>query len=261
MQPKAIELRGRATGGGRFPAICAPLVGRTRERLLAEVAVVAAKRPDILEWRVDFFEGIVDAAQVVDVLRGIKQAAGGTPILFTRRSMREGGERITLSEDQVVALYRTVCATGDVDLVDYEMGNHPNHVQEVREISQAQGIKLILSFHDFHRTPPADVLEQRFAQAARLGADIAKVAVMPQGMDDVLTLLSATLRASKELEIPLVSMSMGRLGAITRMCGWAFGSAMTFAVGEASSAPGQMAIEDVETALALLQKAIRPQDL
>jgi 3-dehydroquinate dehydratase-1 len=56
-------------------------------------------------------------------------------------------------------------------------------------------------------------------------------------------------------------MSMGRFGAVTRMCGWAFGSAMTFAVGEASSAPGQMAIEDVETALAVLQKAIRPTDL
>jgi 3-dehydroquinate dehydratase-1 len=261
MQPKAIELKGRAAGTGRFPAICAPLVGRTRERLLAEVAVVAAKRPDILEWRVDFFEGIGDTAQVLDVLAGLRQAAGGIPILFTRRSMREGGERIALSETEVVALYRAVCASGEVELVDFEMGNDPTDVQEVRVMSKAHGIKLILSFHDFHRTPSADVLAQRFAQAASLGADIAKVAVMPQGMDDVLTLLSATLRASNALEIPLVSMSMGRFGAVTRMCGWAFGSAMTFAVGEASSAPGQMAIEDVETALAVLQKAIRPTDL
>jgi 3-dehydroquinate dehydratase-1 len=261
MQPKAIELRGRARGSGRFPAICAPLVGRTRERLLAEAAVVAAKSPDILEWRVDFFDGIGETAQVLDALAGIKRAARGTPILLTRRSMREGGEPIALSESEVVALYRAVCATGDVELVDFEMGNHPADVLEVREISRAQGVKLILSFHDFHRTPPAEMLEQRFAQAASLGADIAKVAVMPQGMDDVLTLLSATLRASRALEIPLVSMSMGRFGAITRMCGWTFGSAMTFAVGEASSAPGQLAIEDVETALALLQKAIRPQDL
>jgi len=261
MHPKAIELRGRATGNGRFPAICAPLVGRTRERLLAEVAVVAAKRPDILEWRVDFFDGIGDTAQVMDVLAGIKQAARGIPILFTRRSMREGGERIALSEGEVVALYGAVCASGDVDLVDFEMGNLPTDVLAVREMSRARDIKLILSFHDFQRTPPAEALEQRFAQAASLGADIAKVAVMPQGMDDVLTLLSATVRASKELDIPLVSMSMGRFGAVTRMCGWAFGSAMTFAVGEASSAPGQMAIEDVEAALALLQKAIRPQDL
>jgi len=63
------------------------------------------------------------------------------------------------------------------------------------------------------------------------------------------------------LRIPVVSMSMGRLGAITRLSGWAFGSAMTFAVGENSSAPGQLAIEDVDTGLALLQKALRLQDL
>lgn len=261
MQPKAIDLRGWTTGSTRFPAICAPLVGRSRDRLLAETALVAAKRPDILEWRVDFFEGIGDASLVLKALAGIRQSAAGIPILFTRRSMREGGERITLTEDEVVALYRAVCASGDVELVDFEMDNRPGDVQAVREISRAQGIKLILSFHDFERTPPADALAQRFAQAASLGADIAKVAVMPQGMEDVLTLLSASLRASQELDIPLVSMSMGRLGAVTRMCGWAFGSAMTFAVGEASSAPGQIAIEDVEAALALLQKTVRPQDL
>lgn len=261
MAPRSIQLKGRPAGSERFPAICAPLVGRTRERLLAEVAVVAAKHPDILEWRVDFFDAIGDTAQVLAALAGIRRAAGGIPILFTRRSVGEGGERIGLSEAEVVALYRAVCASGNVELVDFEMGNDAADVRQVREMSRAHGIQLVLSFHDFHGTPAAEVLEQRFAQAASLGADIAKVAVMPQGMDDVLTLFSATSRAGKAQSIPLVSMSMGRLGAITRMCGWAFGSAMTFAVGGASSAPGQLAIEDVEAALALLQKAIRPEDL
>ena len=260
MQPKAIELEGRVAGS-RFPAICAPLVGRTPERLLAEAAVVVAKRPDILEWRVDFFEGIGDAASVVDVLARIKQAASGIPILFTRRSSREGGERIALSEAQVIALYRAVCATGHIDLVDFEMENLAADVNEVRNISRELGIKLILSFHDFQGTPAPQVLEQRFEQAARLGADIAKVAVMPHSMEDVLALLAATLHSSSKLDIPLISMSMGRLGAVTRICGWAFGSAMTFAVGEASSAPGQMAIEDVDAARVLLQKACRREDL
>lgn len=261
MQPRAIELAGRPAGGARFPLICAPLVGRTRERLLAEAAVVAAKRPDILEWRVDFFDAIGDTAAVTGALAGIKRAAGGLPILFTRRSAREGGEAIPLSEAQVVSLYRAVCATGDVELVDFEMGNDPADVRQVREFSRERGVQLILSFHDFQRTPDAQTIGQRFAQAAALGADVAKVAVMPQGMDDVLALLSATQRSSQALAIPLVSMSMGRLGAVTRLCGWAFGSAMTFAVGEASSAPGQVAIEDVDAAVALLQKALRPQDL
>lgn len=260
MQPKAIELNGKPVGA-RFPAICAPLVGHTVERLLSEVAAVAAKKPDLLEWRVDFFEGIGDTALVVDVLARIRQASGGIPLLLTRRSMREGGERISLSEAQVISLYHAVCQTGHVDLADFEMGNDPADVREVRELTQARGIKLILSFHDFARTPALEDLQQRFAQAESLGADIAKIAVMPQSMDDVLTLLRATLLSSAALRIPVVSMSMGRLGAITRLSGWAFGSAMTFAVGESSSAPGQLAIADVDAGLALLQKALRPQDL
>ena len=75
MQPKAIQVKGKPLGGGRFPAICAPLVGRTSQALLAEVAVVAAKQPDLLEWRVDFFEGIGGTAAVVDVAARIKQPA------------------------------------------------------------------------------------------------------------------------------------------------------------------------------------------
>lgn len=260
MQAKAIEVNGRPAGSGRFPAVCAPLVGRTREKLLSEAAVVAAKKPDILEWRVDFFEGIGDTPQVVELAARIKQAAPGIPLLFTRRSSREGGENIALSEAQVIGLYGAVCASGHAEMVDYEMGNEPAQVREVRELAKDNNVKLILSFHDFKGTPSLQVLGQRFDQAQQLGADVAKVAVMPHNMEDVLTLLTATLQASEKLDIPVISMSMGGFGSVTRLCGWAFGSAMTFAVGESSSAPGQMPIEDINSGLAVLRKAFgKPQ--
>jgi 3-dehydroquinate dehydratase-1 len=50
-------------------------------------------------------------------------------------------------------------------------------------------------------------------------------------------------------------MAMGGPGSLTRLCGWAFGSAMTFAIGQGASAPGQLPIEDLERGLALLHKA------
>lgn len=253
--PKAIELNGKPLGSGRFPAICAPLVGRTRDALLAEAAIVAAKQPDLLEWRVDFYEQMADTTAVIGLAREIKQAAKGIPLLFTRRSSKEGGEKIALSEEQVVSLYRALCESGQPDLVDFEMGNELAHVREVRDFSRAAGIKLILSFHDFQRTPAVDVLNQRFAKAQELGADVAKVAVMPRGMEDVLALLEATLQASQKLDIPVVSMSMAGMGSVTRLCGGAFGSAMSFAVGQSSSAPGQMPIEELDAGLAILRKA------
>jgi 3-dehydroquinate dehydratase-1 len=256
MQPKAITHQGKPLGGTRFPAICAPLVGRTREALLAEAAAVAAKQPDLIEWRVDFFDGIADAKAVAELAGRIKDVARRIPILFTCRWSREGGEKIALSQADVVGLHRAVGESGHVDLIDFEMANEPGQVRQVRESSQAHGVQLILSFHDFQRTPGIDELSQRFAQAEQLGADIAKIAVMPRDMHDVLTLLGATLQSSRELRIPLVSMAMGGPGAVTRLCGGVFGSALSFAIGQSASAPGQMPIEDLDAGLAILRKAL-----
>jgi 3-dehydroquinate dehydratase-1 len=253
---KPILLNGKPVGSGRFPTICTPLIGRTREQVLAEIAMVLPKQPDLLEWRVDFFQKIDDAAAVVAMAGEIRQAAGGVPVLFTRRSTKEGGEPIPLSEAQVVALIEAVCARRLVELVDFEMNNDQHHVAQVRAASKACGIGLVLSFHNFQSTPPQAVLCQRFAQAQQLGADVAKLAVMPQRLEDVLSVLTATLESSQKLEIPVVSMSMGGYGAITRLFGGFFGSAMSFAVGATASAPGQVPIEDLNTVLGILQKSM-----
>ena len=256
---KAIELHGKPVAGGKFPLICTPLVGRTRDQILTEVQVVLAKKPDLLEWRVDFFEDIASTAEVISVARAIKVAAAGIPVLFTRRSIREGGEKIALSEEKVIALYQAVCESGQIELIDFEMSNDAVHVALVREAARAHDIKLVLSFHNFSFTPGLETLGQRFLQAEQLGADVAKVAVMPRSLEDVLTLLGATLSASQKLRIPLISMSMGPYGSLTRLFGWAFGSALTFAVGASSSAPGQVPIEDLNTVLSILQKSLAGQ--
>ena len=253
---KAIQLNGQAIADARLPLICTPLVGRTLDELLAELEVVLPKQPDVLEWRVDFFEKISDTALVIAAAEAIKKAAGGLPLLFTRRSTLEGGEKIALNEDQVVALYNAVCQSKHIDLIDYEMVNDGANIVRVREAARANGIKLVLSFHNFSYTPAIETLAAKFLTADQLGADVAKVAVMPRDLDDVLTLLTATHQASKKLRIPLISMSMGPLGAITRMVGGVFGSSLSFAVGATSSAPGQMPIEDLNTVLAILRESM-----
>ena len=255
MQPRAIILGGKPLAGGRVPAICAPLVASTREELAREAAAVAALQPDLIEWRVDFFAALADTAQVLAAAGAVHQAAGGIPILFTRRSQREGGQPIALAEPEVLALYAAVAASGTVAALDFEMENAAADVARVRELARAHGLALVLSFHDFHATPADAQLQARFAQAQRLGADVAKLAVMPQDMQDVHRLLGATLEASRSLAVPVVSMAMGPLGAVSRLCGGAFGSALTFAVGSAPSAPGQIPIADVRAAVAVLQRA------
>ncbi len=253
---KPIVLHGEPLAGGALPAIITPLVGATRDALCDEATAIVAQAPDVLEWRVDYFAALDDVDAVLDAARALRRAAPGIPLLFTRRHAREGGQPISVDEAQVVALYAAVCEAGCVDLVDFELDNAAADLRSVREVSRANDVALIVSSHDFARTSDAATLDARFAGAQRVGADVAKLAVMPHDAADVLALLAATERARQTLEIPLISMSMAQIGALSRIVGWVYGSAATFAVGCSASAPGQIAIAELRAAIAALRGAL-----
>lgn len=243
-------------GEGTQPLICTPLVGRNQEIVLAELANVLEKKPDIIEWRADFFKGIVNTDEVVALANKIKGIAGDLPIIFTIRSTREGGQTIPLSDSEAIELNAAICTNTSVEYVDCELSNLPEHFQQLCKVARENSTKIIASFHNFNCTPSKESLEQKFTQAEEYGADVAKVAVMPKKLEDVLTLLSATLEAKNRLKIPVISMSMGGLGAVTRMFGGVFGSTVSFAVGQSSSAPGQVPIEDLNTVFHIVKKSM-----
>ena len=247
---RPISIRGKP---GRMPLICAPLVGATPEAVLSEAAAARSAGADIVEWRVDYFESM---SKVADTGRALRAALAGLPILFTRRSVAEGGQRVSISEQQVVELYGEVCAAGFADLVDYEMSNAAQDIKVVREVSRRHGVGLVCSFHDFERTPPLAALAAQFRRAQELGGDVAKVSVMARAPEDALTLLAATQQASQTLALPLIGVSMGAQGVLSRMIGFAFGSALTFGVAAGSSAPGQMPIGELRAAIEIARKAL-----
>ena len=91
-------------------------------------------------------------------------------------------------------------------------------------------------------------------QMKHSNADIVKLAVMPQSADDVLRLLSETNHFHRRYpDQPLVTMSMGKLGAVSRICGEVFGSCVTFGVGKNASAPGQIEMAKLEEILQVLR--------
>jgi len=115
------------------------------------------------------------------------------------------------------------------------------------------GVRVILSYHNFETTPGEVFILKMLLKAQDLGADIAKVAVMPKEYQDVLTLLNATLKARQQgLKIPAITMSMGPQGRLSRIAGGLFGSDITFACGNSPSAPGQIPIEELRQAMAAL---------
>ena len=87
---------------------------------------------------------------------------------------------------------------------------------------------------------------------AKWGADICKIAVMPQSPQDVLTLLQATYDVSQIIDRPVITMSMGKTGVVSRLAGSTFGSAVTFGAAQKTSAPGQIDANELRKILAIL---------
>ena len=143
------------------------------------------------------------------------------------------------------ASIEAVLRSGDVDLIDLELANEPEFLNPLMALARERGTRVILAFHDFRGTPSNESLLGRISAMHAKGADIAKLAVMPNDSGDVLRLLQVTAEARRVFpSLPLALMSMGALGGITRVAGFLYGSDMAFAVGEQASAPGQIPIKD-----------------
>ena len=250
-----VEVRGVKIGEG-VPKICVPIVGKTKEEILAAAKSFADVKMDVVEWRVDWFDGVFDFAQVEDVLKDLRPALGNTPILFTFRTSKEGGEK-AIEPDVYVELNKKAAATGLVDLVDVEAFTGDSYVKEIIEAAHEAGVAVVASNHDFDKTPDKDDIVGRLRKMQELDADIPKIAVMPQNKKDVLTLLAATEEmVSEYADRPIITMSMAGTSLISRLCGEVFGSALTFgAVGKAS-APGQMNAADLNTVLNLIHESM-----
>jgi 3-dehydroquinate dehydratase-1 len=246
-----IQVKGR-TIGGPAPLVCLPLVAPDKSALLAQAEELLVLAPDLLEWRVDGFDAVTDREASLDALRALATAIDPVPMIYTCRVDTEGG-MCSLSPERRLKLITAAMETGLPDIVDIELCNDAAFIETVMTAAEAKGIKVILSSHYFEETPAETTILERLTGAQAAGAHIAKVAVMPRNYQDVLVLLGATLKARSELlHIPIVTMSMGARGGVTRLAGGLFGADITFAIGKNASAPGQIPIGELRQAMAVL---------
>ncbi len=228
--------------GDGIPKVCAPIVGKTTEEILAQAERLNELPVDVAEWRADWMEAVMDDRAVLDVLKKLRTALGDMPLLMTFRTKGEGGEQ-DISRDDYEHLYELAINSGDIDMLDLELmffRECENRVKALIEKAHSGKTCVIMSSHDFKATPDKEEILRRLRYMEKLKADILKIAVMPCSRKDVLILLSATEQMASETECPLVTMSMGGLGLISRLSGEIFGSAMTFGAAGRASAPGQI---------------------
>ena len=246
-----LNVRGKVFGGEKNLA-CIPMIPATREALIEETKMVVELKPDVIEWRVDYFEKAADAEYVKESLEAIAPYVEEIPVIFTFRHACEGGAK-EYPQDVRLATIKAALSTGHADIVDIEACNDKEFIEAVKAAVKEAGSRLILSFHNFKETPSEEFIYEKLKVERDLGADIPKLAVMPQNFNDVLTLMRATYRARTEaVDLPLITMSMGEIGKISRVIGDLYGSDMSFVVGKAASAPGQIPVAVVNELWKLL---------
>lgn len=249
-----LMIKGREICSGKKPLICVPLMGTDYQGVMSHLETIletAAKTNiDIVELRGDFYEDLEDFKALDTLLQQLQGRLKDIILLFTIRSPREGGQQRAYDKASIYEINKHVIEFGLADIVDVELMSVNEDGDSLVDIAKQRGVRIIMSNHDFNATPEVSELVRRLTRMQQLGADIAKIAVMPNSKADVLKLLTAT---SEMLEnhsaTPVVTMSMGAMGAISRVAGEVFGSAITFgAVGEAS-APGQIPAERLNSML------------
>ena len=246
-----VKVRNIEIGSG-VPKICVPIVGVTKDEIIAEAKTFDSIHVDVVEWRVDWFEGVFEFDKVEDVLKDLREALGETPILFTFRTSKEGGEK-AIEAQPYKELNIAAAKTGYVDLVDVEAFTGDDVVKTIIDAAHEAGVKVIASNHDFFKTPEKEEIIRRLRMMQDFGADIPKMAVMPTCKQDVLTLLSATLEMSeKYADRPIITMSMAGTGVVSRLTGETFGSALTFGAASKASAPGQVGVHELKKMLDII---------
>ena len=248
---ESLKIRNMELGAGR-PKNCVPLTGSDQEQLQAEAEAAMKKSIDLVEWRGDCFCRVHDLTEMEQTAKILRQQMGDCPILFTCRT--EDG-RFSISIRDYIELNKRMIATGCIDLVDVELFMGDMVCRELVEYAHAHHVAVVISNHEFEQTPDVDVMVRRLQSMRYLGADVPKIAVMPKNNRDVLKLLQATDTFNQWFgDCPIITMSMGKMGVISRLCGETFGSALTFATVGKASAPGQISVDEVETILDILHQ-------
>lgn len=258
---ETIKVKNVIIGEG-MPKICVPLVPEKLEQLSAEAAMARESGCDIVEWRLDRLRKWTDKyfgtkreAAIEEINAGLELIRQETqaPIILTLRSADEGGFA-ELRRRDYYSVIRDIIDECDPDIIDIEGIDQENEdwfdmVEFITNMAHENDIVVILSNHDFDKTPPMEEIVKRLCVMAEMGADIPKVAYMPRKHEDVDTVIHAAAVTSEYFDKPFIALSMSKEGLPSRICSGQSGTAITFAAASGKSAPGQVRVSEMQELL------------
>ena len=255
---KPIQVKNLMLGEG-MPKICVPLIGNKSEEICTQAVNAKTAGAELVEWRADYYCDLCNEDDLRDTLEKLIRILDQIPLIFTIRTKKEGGNA-ELSTEEYIRINLAAARTKKADFVDVEVFGEEEEKKSLILQLQKEGCRVIASSHDFEKTEEKEALVQRFKRMDETGADILKIAVMPKNFEDVAAIMQATKEMCTYTSKPLISMSMGSIGSISRIAGENFGSCLTFATVGAASAPGQFPIQELRVMMEALHRENRQQE-
>lgn len=247
-----MSVKGHVIGKGK-PIICIPIIQKSMENILNEIELLTKRKTEMIEWRIDFFEYLKEEDKIKEVLKEANQKLTNCIFLVTYRSKKQGGNG-SLEDKEYQNLLYFLAKQKEIDFLDVEIYSLKNPKELILKLKEGS-IKIIASHHDFDKTPSREDMERFFFDMHESNADVLKLAVMPCNKKDVLLLLDVTVDVQlKYAPTPIVTMSMGREGMMSRFLGELCGSAITFGTFENASAPGQIDSNKLEQILQIIHQ-------
>ncbi len=191
--------------------ICVSIACGSHKRMIAEHLSVADEGMRLVELRLDFLRSTPNLGRLLP--------DRPTPVVATARRPKDGGLWRD-SEEKRMVLLRSAIAAG-VEFVDLEE-------DIAHQIPRFGKTKRLISYHDLKETP--DDLESLYQRMLGCDPDYIKIAVTPQSIGDVFRLVLFTREKNRERpETPMIGISMGEIGVMSRILAKKFGSPFTFA--------------------------------
>ncbi|EPZ5469502.1 type I 3-dehydroquinate dehydratase [Acinetobacter baumannii] len=230
-----------------------PITAKTKEQALAQAQVIAnTADADLAEFRIDLLSFASDTKQVIALGHELKKILGNKPMIATIRTKNEGSQ-LEISDADYGKTYQAYLKNPFMDWLDVEMFHDQKVVSEIVQKAHQKKVLVVMSNHDFQKTPSQDEIEKRLLKQDQMGADVLKIAVMPKSKQDVFTLMNATLKVSQQTTKPLLTMSMGQLGTISRVATANMGGSYSFGMIGQASAPGQIDVTKLKQILQTVQ--------
>ena len=226
---------------GRTGLICVSVTAADAAGILAIVTPVVPQ-VDVVEIRLDGMNNPAIEACIVALPR---------PVLVTNRPLWEGGQYAGDEQQRIDLLCRAVQA--GAQYVDVELRTASALRARVQQEARTRGAKVILSSHDFQRTPSLADLRETLRQMIAGKADIGKIVTTATTPEEALRILSLQLEA-RAASFPLSAFAMGATGKISRLATLYLGGFMTYAAlsAQQAAAPGQLTVHDLHALTTLL---------